>query len=176
MLYIHSQISTVNNHLGLPNTKTCIICAFWLFMSPFPLISTDNWGFNVFQCRNILEILPLFKSWSIFYIFSNGAKVAFEVINDVKTSQSEKLSSPSCATSIICLSSDVMSSIMALEQKMKSHAKLDEAHTNRVNSWHGYWLSWWRFSFGYPQSLHTNAQIIPQIRWQPLPSTLFPIH
>jgi hypothetical protein len=35
----------------------------------------------------------------------------------VKTSQSEELSSPSCATIIICLSSDVMSSIMALEQK-----------------------------------------------------------
>jgi hypothetical protein len=33
----------------------------------------------------------------------------------VKTSQSEELSSPSCATIIICLSSDVMSSIMALE-------------------------------------------------------------
>jgi hypothetical protein len=34
----------------------------------------------------------------------------------VKTSQSEELSSPSCATIIICLSSEVMSSIMALEK------------------------------------------------------------
>jgi hypothetical protein len=61
-----------------------------LFMSSFPLISTDNWGRNIFQCRNLLEILPLIRSCNIFYIFSNGAKVAFIVINNVKTSQSEK--------------------------------------------------------------------------------------
>jgi hypothetical protein len=76
-----------------------------------------------------------------FYPCFKQAKVAFVIRNYVKTSQSEKLSSPSCATSIICLSSDVMSSIIALEQKMKSHEKLDEAHINAVNFWPGYWLS-----------------------------------
>jgi hypothetical protein len=34
-----------------------------------------------------------------------------------------------------------MSSIMALEQKMKSYEKLDGVHTNGVNFWPGYWLS-----------------------------------
>lgn len=111
----------------------------------------------------------LYSKAAFFIIFSNEAKVGFIIINDVKTSQSEKPSSPSCATSIICLSSDVMSSIMALQQKMKPHEKLDEAHTIGVNSWPGYWLSWWCFFSGFPQSL-------PQFRWWLLPSTLFPIH
>jgi hypothetical protein len=48
--------------------------------------------------------------------FTSATEVIWLCQKHMKTSQSEELSSPSRATIIICLSSDVMSSIMALEQ------------------------------------------------------------
>jgi hypothetical protein len=71
----------------LRTTMTWIISNFRLFVSPLPLISIDNWGFNIFQRRNVLEILPLFKCCSMFiYNIFQWIKVASVVTFDVKTS------------------------------------------------------------------------------------------
>jgi hypothetical protein len=37
-------------------------------------------------------------------------------------------------------------------------------------------LWWLRFFMGFPQSLQANSGIVPQIKWQQIPSMYFPIH